>query len=33
MLFELTDAAGIPRDAVLIERDETGLAYLIEIRG
>ena len=33
MLLELTDAAGIPRDAVLIERDETGLAYLIEIRG
>jgi SAM-dependent methyltransferase len=32
MLVGLTDAAGIPRHAVLIERDETGLAYLVEIR-
>jgi extracellular factor (EF) 3-hydroxypalmitic acid methyl ester biosynthesis protein len=33
MILGLADAAGIPRGAVLIERDETGLAYLIEIRG
>lgn len=32
MLLDLTDAAGIPRAAVFVERDESGLAYLIEIR-
>jgi extracellular factor (EF) 3-hydroxypalmitic acid methyl ester biosynthesis protein len=32
MLLGLTDAAGIPREAVTIERDESGLAFLVEIR-
>lgn len=32
MLLGLTDAAGIPRSAVTIERDETGLAFLIDVR-
>lgn len=30
-IYEYCDAAGIPRDAVTITRDETGLALLIEV--
>ena len=32
MLLELAEAADIPLDAVTIERDESGLAFLVEIR-
>lgn len=32
MLLRLTDAAGIPRGAVAIERDESGLAFLVTVK-
>ena len=32
MLLELAEAADIPLEAVSIERDESGLAFLVEIR-